>query len=164
MTIQCEHNINNEYCEIASMLLGTDDKVPIQEKACEACQNLKNPKTVNKVTLGTAIATLLNLKKFDETSHKHLMNALNDEMGKVYRKGPGTNLKRYLSWFATETVDCPCNDRANVMNAWGPDLCLENLETIIGWLQESAKSRKLPFVRFIVEALVRKAINEARND
>ena len=160
--IECEYNINNEYCKIASMLLGTDDKVVIQEKACEACQSLENPKTVNKVTLGKAIATFMKLGKFENTTHKHLMNALNSEMGKVHNEGPGTNLKRYLSWFGTEQVDCDCQNKERIMNAWGPDQCEKNLISILGWLESSAKERKIPFIKFIVKALVMKAINEAR--
>lgn len=160
--LECEHNINNEYCKIASMLLGTDDKVPIQETACGVCQHLKNPKTVNEVTLGTSIATLINLKKFDHVTHKHLIDSLNNQMGSIYNEGPGTNLKRYLSWFATEQVGCDCQDKSRIMNAWGPDLCEKNLVSILGWLESSAKERKIPFIKFIAKALVMRAINEAR--
>lgn len=161
---QCEHNINNKHCRIASMLLGPDDEVAIQEKACEACKVLANPKTVNKVTLGMAIGNLMQKRKFDKAIHGHLMDALNGEMGAVRNTGPGTNLKRYLSWFATETTSCACKDRVNIMNTWGPDICTQNVDIILDWLEQSAAERKIPFVRFIAKILVLKAIAEARND
>jgi hypothetical protein len=145
------------------MLLGAEGRVPIQKKACDDCQSLENPRTVNKVTLGTAIGTLMQLGEFEQKTHGHLMDALHGEMGAIYDTGPGTNLKRYLSWFASETPDCPCQDRAKVMNAWGPDLCKKNMDIILGWLQESASKKGIPFVRFIAKIIVSRAISEGRN-
>jgi hypothetical protein len=49
-----------------------------------------------------------------------------------------------------------------MMDENGPDWCEENLETIVGWLQEEAKRRKLPFVRTGARLLVRYAIRRAR--
>lgn len=159
----CEHNIDN-HCTIATMLLATGDKVTVQKQACNSCMSNSNPKTVNEVTVGTAIATLMNLNKFNDQTHKHLIDSLNGIVGSVYNEGPGTNLKRYLSWFASEKPDCPCKDRSRVMNAWGPDLCEKNIEVILDWLESSAEKYKIPFVRFIAKLLVQKAIAESRND
>jgi hypothetical protein len=48
------------------------------------------------------------------------------------------------------------------MDEWGPDLCEQNLPTIVGWLEEQAKARNLPFVRFAGEQAVKLAIRRAR--
>lgn len=48
------------------------------------------------------------------------------------------------------------------MNANGPDWCEANLETIVGWLRESAEKQGLPFVPFVARGLVKLAIRRAR--
>jgi len=145
------------------MLLGSKHRVLIQDKACEACQKLNNPKAVNKVTIGTAVGTLLSIGENNTQTFESLMVALTSEIGKTYDSGPGTNLKKYLSWFASESDTCDCKNKAKIMNVWGPDVCLENIDAILEWLKQSAKEKKLPFVRFVAELLVRKAISEARS-
>lgn len=78
--------------------------------------------------------------------------------------GPGTELKALLKdWLGIQaSPNCSCNARARQMDEWGPDLCEENLPTIVGWLEEQAKARKLPFVRFAAEQAVKLAIRRAR--
>lgn len=78
--------------------------------------------------------------------------------------GPGTELKALLKdWLGIQaSPNCSCNARAKQMDEWGPDLCEQNLSTIVGWLEEQAKARKLPFVRFAAEQAVKLAIRRAR--
>lgn len=78
--------------------------------------------------------------------------------------GPGTELKALLKdWLGIQaSPNCSCNARARQMDEWGPELCEENLPTIVGWLEEQAKARKLPFVRFAAEQAVKLAIRRAR--
>lgn len=78
--------------------------------------------------------------------------------------GPGTELKALLKdWLGIQaSPNCSCNARARQMDEWGPDLCEENLPTIVSWLEEQAKARKLPFVRFAAEQAVKLAIRRAR--
>jgi hypothetical protein len=146
------------------MLAGNGEPIVLQEKACEACIKSDQPRTVNKITVGTAIASLMRSNQFDQLKHKHLIDLIHGTNEASYSTGPGTNLKRYLSWFASETTDCACKDRVRVMNTWGPDLCTQNIDIILDWLEQSASERKLPFVRFLARILVSKAISEARND
>lgn len=55
--------------------------------------------------------------------------------------GPGTVLADMLKRLGfKESSSCQCRQRQSQMNAWGPDGCRENLETIIGWLVEQAPS------------------------
>jgi hypothetical protein len=78
--------------------------------------------------------------------------------------GPGTELKSLLKdWLGiVASPNCSCNARARQMDEWGPDLCEQNLPTIVDWLGEQAAARKLPFVRFAGEQAVKLAIRRAR--
>jgi hypothetical protein len=78
--------------------------------------------------------------------------------------GPGTELKALLKdWLGIQaSPNCSCNARARQMDEWGPDLCEQNLPTIVDWLGEQAAARKLPFVRFAAEQAVKLAIRRAR--
>jgi hypothetical protein len=78
--------------------------------------------------------------------------------------GPGTELKALLKdWLGIQaSPNCSCNARARQMDEWGPDLCEQNIPTIVGWLEEQATARKLPFVRFAAEQAVKLAIRRAR--
>ena len=48
------------------------------------------------------------------------------------------------------------------MNQWGPDKCVENIDVILGWLQQSAAKYKIPFIKPVVKKLVERAIYNAR--
>lgn len=79
-------------------------------------------------------------------------------------EGPGTELKALLrDWLGiVASPNCSCNARARQMDEWGPDRCEQNLPEIVSWLEEQAKSRGLPFVRFAGEQAVKLAIRRAR--
>jgi hypothetical protein len=78
--------------------------------------------------------------------------------------GPGTELKKLLKLLfgASATPNCPCNAHAAQMDSWGPDECQRRMPEILGWLEEQAKARGLPFVRFGAEQVVKLAIRRAR--
>jgi len=78
-------------------------------------------------------------------------------------EGPGTELKKLIQKIGLrDRPGCACNSRAMLMNTWGPDVCENNLEQIVGWLRDEAKRRKLPFVDSLARILVRRAIAKAR--
>lgn len=57
-------------------------------------------------------------------------------------KGVGSHLKRILKidgYYAY--TGCACDDRAKIMNSWGPAKCRDQREQIIAWLSEEAKKR-----------------------
>jgi hypothetical protein len=47
------------------------------------------------------------------------------------------------------------------MNQRGPEWCLANIDTIVGWLREEAAARGLVFVDAVAYWLVRRAIRRA---
>lgn len=82
----------------------------------------------------------------------------------IPQDGPGTELKKLLRYIGISiTSNCKCKDRAIKMNEWGVEKCEKNIETIVDWLQEEAKRRRLPFLRIAAKLLVKRAIKNARN-
>lgn len=80
-------------------------------------------------------------------------------------RGTGTELKKLLAWFRiTDKGGCGCEQRAQTMDANGPDWCEENIDTIVGWLKENADKRSLPFVESAARRIVKMAIRKARKD
>jgi hypothetical protein len=77
--------------------------------------------------------------------------------------GVGTELKKLLAILGIHPEPgCPCNAHAAEMDRRGCDWCEENIEKIVGWLEEEATKRNLPFFRFAGRRLVKLAIWRAR--
>lgn len=77
--------------------------------------------------------------------------------------GPGTELKKLLKKIGIVASDnCACNQRAKIMDQWGPDICEQRIDEIVGWLREEANKRGLPFIDYAGRILVKKAISNAR--
>jgi hypothetical protein len=77
--------------------------------------------------------------------------------------GPGTELKKLLRLVGiADLPNCSCNAHAAQMDAWGADECEARLDEIVGWLEQEAGNRGLPFVRFAAQKVVKLAIRRAR--
>lgn len=103
-----------------------------------------------------------------------LLSMLGDDPGKFLQglvpktleadpNGPGSILSGMLHALGiNSTPTCSCRRRALEMNSRGPDWCENNLEQILGWLEEEAKKRKLPFVKTVAKLMVQRAISKSR--
>ena len=82
----------------------------------------------------------------------------------IIRPGlPGTQLHELLRRFGfRERADCKCKYYADRMDRYGVDWCELNEDTIVGWLKEAARKRKLPFANFIAKRFIRAACKQAR--
>jgi len=85
--------------------------------------------------------------------------------------GPGSELTQLFSKFNIAPGGCHCKSHSLQMDRWGPDKCLEKMDTILGWLEQEAKKRNLPFVRVAAKVMVklacwraRRAINKVTQD
>jgi len=60
------------------------------------------------------------------------------------RPGVGSTLSSLLlqRYESSVSADCNCGWRIEQMNSWGPIGCRENIDTIIGWLLDSAQALK----------------------
>lgn len=78
------------------------------------------------------------------------------------REGPGTELKSLLGLIGIKaSPNCSCNARAQRMDQMGVEWCRQNVTVIVGWLQEEANKRHLPFSKFAARKLVQTAIDRA---
>lgn len=151
----CKHNINNS-CKISEELAGIP--VPIDDNACQICQQQLYPMTINKVTRSRAAYTLHKLKL---TIPSGLLNK-EDHIHKQHTTG--TKLKQLISWFPVPNKNgCrSCRALEAKMNRWGPDGCESKKAYIIGKLRIAALRRGLPFSERLVTILVDKAIKASR--
>jgi hypothetical protein len=77
--------------------------------------------------------------------------------------GPGTELKALLATIGiVASPTCKCNKMARQMDQWGPDESLAHMEEIVDVMEETAKARKLPFLRAVAKQLIRLAVRRAR--
>lgn len=81
---------------------------------------------------------------------------------------PGSHLKLLLSKLGIKADSgCKCSDRArhmDYMEQTEPGWCERNIDTIVGWLEEEAKKRKLPFIKTVAKMLVKRAIKNAQRN
>lgn len=76
--------------------------------------------------------------------------------------GVGSELKKLLSYInINSSPNCACNARASTMDEKGIQWCKDNKDTIIDWLEEEAKKRRLPFIRYGAKKILDLAIYRA---
>ena len=77
--------------------------------------------------------------------------------------GVGSQLKNILSKMGIKASStCPCNEYAKIMNNNGIEWCEQNIDTIIGWLRETAQKRHMPFIDYAAKIIVKRAIHNAK--
>jgi hypothetical protein len=77
--------------------------------------------------------------------------------------GPGTQLSKMIKSLGIHMSDsCSCRRHAIEMNSKGNDWCEENIDTVVGWLEQEAKNRGLPFVKMVGKVMVNRAIKKSR--
>jgi hypothetical protein len=77
--------------------------------------------------------------------------------------GPGTILSQMIkSVGIVMTQGCSCRRHALEMNSKGNDWCEANIDTVVGWLRDEAKKRKLPFIDAVGKMIVNRAIKKSR--
>lgn len=158
--INCEHLGNGE-CLLASNLI----EMPVRASthACEFCLSCDKPKQLNKAVASIAVSLLLQSNQFDSSNPKHF--AL-QQILTVQMQGPGTELKKLISWFPIprKTGCNSCRALEAKMNKWGPDKCEQKMPYILRKLRVAAIRRSIPFSETLATTLVRKAIRHARNN
>ena len=152
----CDY-LDGGVCKVASAMVNAD--VRTYPDTCNACQKQAEPKTINIVTCGLANLYVLENKK-NKADYPSVVACFSQQTH--LGEGPGTELKKILSWFVKPIPTCPCHARMRTMNEWGPDGCQARIETILDWLKDSAEKQRLPFIRPIVAIIVQKAISNAR--
>lgn len=77
--------------------------------------------------------------------------------------GVGTQLKKLLAKIGIKpNSTCLCNEYAKIMDTNGILWCENNKDTILSWLEHEAKKRHIPFIKYIAELILQRAINNAK--
>jgi len=101
-----------------------------------------------------------------DEKHPKYPHAADDEKPLVpngKKGGPGTELSNLLKKLGLSAVEgCKCKGRAQKMDDWGPDICEDRINEIVGWMEEEARKRKKWFVRWPAKTVVLLAIKKAR--
>ena len=65
------------------------------------------------------------------------------EQEKQVARGPGTQLHKLITKFTGEkiTASCGCKSHIAAMNRNGPAWCRDNVDTIVGWMEEEIERR-----------------------
>jgi hypothetical protein len=76
-------------------------------------------------------------------------------------RGPGDALHAAIEGLGLRVErGCACRSKIAEMNQRGADWCVANVDTIVGWLADEAKRRRLPFVRRFAAWFVRRALKQ----
>lgn len=133
----CKYLDTDSSCLIVYQLTG-EPFYPSQ-KECGACSKCHNPQTVNEITSSLANQILIELDR--PTLYK-------------IGHGPGTRLKKTISWFIDKGTCDSCEARSKVMDAWHIEGCKRNTKTIVHWLAESAHLNNIRTTRGAIEMIV----------
>ena len=77
-------------------------------------------------------------------------------------KGVGTIIHERLAKLGIHDVSgCSCTSHRSTLNAWGPRVCRENINTIVSWMAAEANKRSLPFSRVMARTFVEWCIRKA---
>ncbi len=156
--IQCPHfrdMYGTQTCEVVRELSGLPvGECRVGEDACRACIALPDARTRNHVTISM---TLANIRRVEPERYVDASREL-----LAPPDGVGTELKSMLARIGiTSEPGCKCNLHAAEMNRRGIAWCRANVDTIVGWLKEEAKRRRMPFSGFAAMPLVHLAIMRA---
>lgn len=158
MPIECEHRDPADgTCRIAAELTGCGRggigrgsliaRVPAAEDACRACVNSQLPRQANFVTASLALVWIHRnaVDQFEE-SHKRLGWLLNRTVHPGGAAGTALAMLLRQLYLATEADCVSCLVHMGQMNEWGPAVCRERIDEIVGWLEESADSKGLSWL------------------
>jgi len=69
-------------------------------------------------------------------------------------KGPGTSLKEMFSLLLLDAKpECLCHQRSNYLDILGYRWAMDNIETVVDWLEDEARNRSMPFDRDVAMRL-----------
>jgi hypothetical protein len=129
-------NKDEERCLVVYQLTNIDFYPTAED--CSNCSKQNKPQALNDYTKAVSSELLV-------------------EAGKpplYYGQGPGTRLKNLIGWFIETPPGCDCENRSQIMDAWGVKGCRNNLNTIINWLDEAALLKGINITRLGIKALV----------
>lgn len=98
----------------------------------------------------------------DHPIHQNLKSIQEEVSSSDIGQGVGTELKKILSYIGIKSnPTCKCNKRAKLLNENGVDWAKKNIDQISSWLEEEAKSRRLPYFPYAGKKIIKLAIHRA---
>jgi hypothetical protein len=89
------------------------------------------------------------------------------ELAHFTKEGAGDRLHAAIKKRLKElpNVGCNCEQHIREMNSWGYEKCVENIDTIVSWMQAEAIKRKwklakFPLAKYAIKQFVLRAIKE----
>lgn len=105
----------------------------------------------------------IKLKKILGESPEKYLRALFPRTMEEDPNGPGSVLSQMIKTLGiVMSQGCSCRRHAIEMNTRGNNWCENNIDTIIIWLKEEAKKRKLPFIDSVGKLMVNRAIKKSK--
>lgn len=154
--MNCRFLMADRTCQVSTLLA----KLPVlaDEKACNACLHSDSPQAVNNVTCARAAEAM-------RRANIEIDPAVLTCVRASYAIGPGTALKKALSFWASVVNGCGCQEKIAMMNRWGVDECLKRIDEITDWIVQGAVHR-WPWLRFApkrwyIKLIVKRAIKSA---
>lgn len=134
--LESNDSLSSYSCLVIYQLSGVS--VPPTPRECNSCSRCVPSQSINDVTKAIASELLVQ-----------------DGKPPLYSgNGPGTRLKNLISWFIETPPGCDCENRSQIMDAWGVEGCRINIKTIITWLVEAAMMRDITITRMSIHALI----------
>ena len=144
----CKHLDTDKSCLIIKQLTG-EEHLPSQEE-CRACSNCHGPQTINEIT--TSISNSILIEESRPTLYK--ISKTTSSKWIQMSDGPGTRLKKTISWFINTGTCDGCEERSKIMDTWHVEGCNKNIKTIVHWLDESAHLANMNISRSAIEMIV----------
>jgi len=129
-------------CEIASEVAHT--RCETNDNVCRSCTRDKlRSRRLNRETLTLAV---LHNPTMDISAAESVIDNVST--------GFGTRLANTVGLFIRSTPTCGCAGHQDILDTWTPDYIRENLDKVLDWLHNEAKTRKMPFSRILVRTLL----------
>lgn len=160
--VKCDY-LDGDICKVASAMVSAD--ITTYPSTCEACSKQAQPFSINQFTCGLANLYVLQ-NKLNRADYPAVADCFDShaQLG----NGPGTELKKLISWLPIPGAKKKCGRCGNLelkMNKWGCDVCgSEKRGYIIRKLMISAKKNNIPTTEFLLGVLLNKAISNARRE
>lgn len=156
----CKNKSPDGSCNVVRSLISVAFKP--HDSACKACSDVEPPRSVNQVTANLSCGVLIKAGKRPSSKLAAIAGLQVPEHPP--ETGPGTELKKLLSWFASPSKKCNCSTKAALMDSWGPQKCRQQREVIVTWLVDEAVGLAVPrqlVPKSAIRAIVTLAINTA---
>lgn len=144
---------NNCECAVLRKLAKSPIDCGVSAVDCSMCCKLDPKQNINKFTVCKTLQRIKLGGYFNSNKHAGLVTVAKCAIG------PGTHLHNEIGIFSS--TQCGCAHRVAIMNEWGPEKCIDNIELIMQWLHEASILSSIQFIFNKLEAIVKSSIDKS---